>query len=218
MCGATSGQKAIANDQSGFFKTLMTQAQGVFGNASNVFKDLMNTFSPVVEAGPNQRGFSAPERAALESGAITNVGNQYRNASQAVKQANAAVGGGNMALPSGADIGKNLSVANAGAQETASELNKINLEDFATGRQNYLDATKGMLEAPGVFQSANQSGNVATGAGEGAASSQNQIAQANNSWVNAAFGALGQIGGAAMTGGMSLLKPGGGASPSGTTG
>src|SRR5262249_43301641 len=139
-CGATSEQKSIQQQQSDLFSTLKQQSQLEFGNASKVFQDLYDTFSPIVAAGPNQQGFSAPEKAALQSSAITNTGVATRNALQAAKEASAAVGGGNMALPSGADIGRNLSVVNAGANETAKELSDINEKNYEVGRENYLKA------------------------------------------------------------------------------
>src|SRR5262249_29860416 len=129
-CGATSEQKSIQQQQSDLFSTLKQQSQLEFGNASKVFADLYDTFSPIVAAGPNQMGFSEPELANLNSSAITNTGIATRNALQAAKQASAAVGGGNLALPSGSDIGRNLSVVNAGANETAKELSDINQKNY----------------------------------------------------------------------------------------
>jgi hypothetical protein len=86
-CGASDEQKDIGQQQTAFMQQMMGQAQEIFGNSSSVFKDLVNTFAPTVAAGPNQRGFSLPEEAALKSQAITQTGQAYKNASQAVKEA-----------------------------------------------------------------------------------------------------------------------------------
>ncbi|MFL6437715.1 MAG: hypothetical protein ACJ71Q_09060 [Terriglobales bacterium] len=207
MCGASSEQKEIGKQQQAFMEQVMQQASTVFGKASTVFSDLMNSFAPTVAAGPNQMGFSAPQLANLNSQAITNMGQASRNASQAVKEANAAVGGGNVALPSGADIGRNLSVANSAAAETSRQLGQINEANWETGRENYQFATKGLQAAPEVFNPATAITATATNSGEAAANTANQIAQQDNSWVSGTLGALGDIAGAAMTGGMSAAFP-----------
>jgi hypothetical protein len=209
-CGASSQQKQIEQGQQTLFNTASQQAKDVFGDSSTTFNDLMDTFAPTVAAGPNQAGFSATEDAALKSGAITNTGQAYRNASTAVKEANAAVGGGNEYLPGGAEIGKNIEVANEGAARTASALNQIDEANYATGRQNYDTAVAGMEQAPSVFNTASTSTNAATGSGEAAANTANQIAQQNNSWVSAVTGAVGGLAGDVVTGGMSNLGKGAG--------
>lgn len=209
-CGASSGQKAVAQSQTNLMNTLSSQAKSEFGDASSVFSDLTNTFAPIVAAGPDQQGFSAPELSALKSDAITNTGQAYRNASQAVKENNAAVGGGNMALPGGAEIGSETAVANQGAEQTASALNKIDVANYDTGRSNYFAAASGLAGAPGVFGTANSAGGVATNAGEAAANTENQIAQENNSWVSAVTGLAGGIAGSVVTGGMKNLGEGAG--------
>lgn len=208
MCGASTAQQQLGQQQSQFFQTLTNQAQSVFGSASGVFNDLVSSFAPVVAAGPNQEGFSAPEKANLDSAAITNSGQAYKNASTAVKEADAAVGGGNQALPAGAEIGKNLQVAEGAAANTAGELNQINEADYATGRENYFQAASGLAQAPNVFNSSTGLDNATTNSGEAAENTENQISQENNSWVSAVTGALGQVGGAVATGGMSNLGKG----------
>jgi hypothetical protein len=177
----------------------MDQASQVFGKSSSVFNDLVNSYAPIVAAGPSQEGFSAPELAAKRSAAITDVGQSYKNSSQAVKEANAAVGGGNLAVTGGADIGRNLSVANASAAQTAGELNDINQQNFATGRQNYFAAAQGLAGAPNVFGAANTAVGEATGSGQAADVGQNAVAEANSSPWKLAAGALGALGGQAIS-------------------
>ena len=200
-CGATPGQQQIAQSQTSGYNTLVNQAQSEFGNASGVFQDLVSSFAPIVAAGPNQQGFSPAEVSAMNSQAITNTGQAYRNEKAAVGNANSAVGGGNTGDTSGgATVGENLSLAENAGNQTASELNNITQQNYATGRQNYFNAASGLAGAPGVFGTANQAGQVATGAGEAAAGTQNQIASQNNSWVGAVTGALGNVAGIATAG------------------
>ena len=197
-CGATPGQQQLAQSQTSGYNTLVNQAQSQFGNASGVFQDLVSSFAPIVAAGPNQQGFSPAEVSAMNSQAITSTGQGYRNAKAAVGNAESAVGGGNTGDTSGgATVGENLSLAENAANQTSSELNNITQQNYATGRQNYFNAASGLAGAPGVFGTANQAGQVATGAGEAAAGTQNQIASQNNSWVGAVTGALGNVAGMA---------------------
>jgi hypothetical protein len=207
-CGATAGQNQVGNQQMSFYSQLQNQAGSVFGQDSAVFNDLMSTFAPTVAAGPNQQGFSPQELSNLNSEAITQTGQAYKNAKEAVGNSEAAQGGGTSSLPSGANVGADLSLAESGANQTASELSQITEQNYAVGRQNYQNATQGLAGATNVFNSADNAANAATGAGTAAANTQNQIAQENNSWVQGVTGALGGVLGAA-TGG---LMGGGGSS------
>jgi hypothetical protein len=207
-CGATPQQKEIADAQQGLMKQMMDQSQQIFGHSSSVFNDLFNTFAPTIAAGPNQEGFSATEKSALNSAAITNTGEAYIHASRAAKEAEAAVGGGNTYLPGGADIGINTSVANEGARQTASALNQIDQADYSVGRQSYVEAVKGIESAPSVFNPATEGGNAATNSGSAAAKTANDIATQDSAWVTSVAGALGGIAGTVATGGLKNLGQG----------
>jgi len=201
-CGATQGQQNIANQQAAAYQTMQQQAQKEFGSSSTVFNDLLSTLAPTVAAGPNQEGFSPAEKSALQSSAITQTGQAYRNAKQAVGESMAAQGGGNVGdVTGGSNAAINLGVAQSAANQTSNELNEIDQQDYATGRQNYQNAVQGLAGAPSVFGTANNAGTVETDSGSAAAKTQDEIASQNNSWVGAVAGALGNIGGVA-TGGL----------------
>jgi hypothetical protein len=207
-CGATQQQQQIGASQQNFMNQVQQQAGTVFGNSSTVFQDLLNTFTPTVNAGPNQQGFSAQELSNLNSQAITQAGVGYRNAKEAVGNALSAEGGGNVSLPSGTQTGIEASLAENAANQTSTELGQITEQNYAVGRQNYENAVSGLAGAPNVFNPATSTANAATGAGTAAANTANQIAQENNSWVSAVTGALGQVGGAFASGGLSTLLNG----------
>lgn len=208
-CGASAAQNAAQQQQAAFATQAMQQATQVFGNSSTVFNDLIKTFAPTIEAGPSQEGFSAAEKANLQSQAITNSGQAYRNAAQAVGEAQSAQGGGNTGdTTSGANIGVDLGVANAAAANTSGELNQINEADYQTGRQNYQNATQGLAGATSVFNPATSAGGLTVNAGNASANTANEIASQNNSWVQAVTGALGGVVGSIATGGMSNLGKG----------
>jgi hypothetical protein len=215
MCGSTSAQNNTAAAQSAFYTQATTQASQAFGASSSVFNTLQSTFAPTIAAGPSQQGFSQQENANMQSQAITQTGQAYKNAKEALGESQDAVGGGNTPLPSGTTTGQNLQLAESGANQTASELGQITQANYAQGNANYNAATSGLLNATNAYNAGDSAANAATGAGSAAANTENQIAQENNSWVNAAIGALGGIAGNAVTGGMNMLQNGIGSAPSG---
>lgn len=208
-CGADSSQKQIEQQQQSFSNQVQQQASQVFGNSSTVFSDLMNTFAPTIAAGPSQEGFSAAEKSNLNSQAITNTGVAYRNAKTAVGQAQSAQGGGNTPdVSGGSKVATDLGVATSAAQQTSNELGQINEADYATGRQNYDTAVQGLTAAPGVYGTSASLDNAQVNSSNAAANTANQIASANNSWIQGVTGALGGIAGGVASGGMSNLGKG----------
>lgn len=210
-CGASSEQKGIFKQQESAYKTLMSQAQTIFGGSSKIFSDLTSAFEPILAAGPGQEGFTAPQMANLKSQAITETGQAYRHAAQAAGERGAAAGGGSALLPSGTIEATRAAIARAGAGQTAQQLANIRTQSAELGRQNWLAAANVLGGAPGVFNPATSAAGITTGAGEAAANTANQIAQANNSWMTPVAGILGGVAGG-LTGGLM----GGGAKPGGT--
>jgi hypothetical protein len=200
-CGPTAAQSSILQGQQNFATQLQQQASSVYGNASTVFSGLLNTFMPTVEAGPNQQGFSPQELSNLNSEAITQTAQAYQNAKAALGNQISAEGGGNQVLPSGASIGANLGLAEAGANQEAGELANITEQNYAVGRQNYENAVQGLASAPGVFNPATSAAGAAVGAGSAAASTANTIAAQQNSWMQPVIGALSGVAGQ-FTGGL----------------
>jgi len=205
-CGATPQQQQLEGAQANFYTQATSQATQAFGPASNVFNGLMSTFAPIVAAGPSQQGFSPQELANLNSEAVTQTGQAYKDAKAAVGNQEAAYGGGNAVLPSGAQVGTDLGLAEAGANQTSIELGQITQANYTQGNKNYEEAVAGEEAAPGVFGTSSGATNAATSAGSAASNTANQIAQENNSWVSAVTGALGGIAGAAVGGGGILGK------------
>jgi hypothetical protein len=208
-CGASSAQNQIQTAQTNAYTQMTQQASQVFGQDSAVFNDLMNSFAPIVAAGPSQQGFSAQQLASLNSQAITQTGINYNNAKQAVGEAESAQGGGNAPdVTGGAKIATDLGIATSAAQQTSSEENQIAQANWAQGNENYKAATSGLLNSTNAFNSATSANNATTGSGSAAANTANEIASQNNSWVQGVTGALGSIAGGVVSGGMSNLGKG----------
>lgn len=206
MCGATNGQNQQETATTNAYNAATAQASQVFGASSTAYNDLVKSFAPTVAAGPSQTGFSAQELSTLNSSAITQVGQEAKNEKEAVGNAEAAQGGGTAVLPGGATVGANLSVAENAGNQTASELSQIQQQDYATGRQNYINAAQGLAGAPGVFNASTGATSAATGAGESATTATQNVAAAAQAPWQLAAGALGGVAGAALGNGGALTK------------
>lgn len=206
MClgvGAPGGVKTETDQQGALFSTAINQAQQEFGDSSTIFNDLKSAFEPIAEAGPSQQGWSPAELSLVNSASISNVGNQYKAANTAVKEAAAAAGGGNVVLPSGAAIAPKLQLSASAANETASELNSNLVKDYQQGNENWKFATEGLAKAPDVFNTANSAVNVADTTGMDALKGQ-QIRSSYPTWSSMAMGAIGDVASMA-TGGLENL-------------
>jgi hypothetical protein len=190
MCGASSDQKQIAQEQKQNFQQMSAQSAAVFGAGSQIFNDLSSSFEPVLAAGPDQAGYSAPELAALKSAAISNTGTAYRNAAAATGERIAASGGGNAILPSGQSDALQAQVAEAGAAQTAGELGNINIQNAELGRQNWMNAAGVLSGATNVFNPATGAGNAATGSGSAAMTSANDVQTANRALTGDIMGVV----------------------------
>jgi hypothetical protein len=215
MCGASSAQTASANQASALSTQMASQASTVFGASSQIFNSLNAAFSPIVAAGPSQQGFSAQEASNLNSEAITQTGTEYKNEKEALGNAQAAQGGGNVALPSGTTTAADEALAANAGNQTASELSQITQANYAQGNANYNAAVAGEEALPGVYNAATSAGSAATGSSANAGNQQNQVSQANNSWMSLVGGALGGVTGA-LTGGLTSSLMGGSQGPTDT--
>ena len=208
MClgvGASGGSKAINAMAGSAYGTAINQAKAEFGDANTVFNDIQNSTAPIVAAGPEQTGFSAQQESAINAQTIDQTAEQYKNASAAVKESIGAQNGGNIALPSGANIATEEALAEAGAQQVSSGLRANTQADYAAGNQNWEFAEGALSKAPGVFQTANTATADTAQLGSVALKSQAAV-DAAPSWQKIGMGALG-----AGIGAASMLIPGAGA-------
>jgi hypothetical protein len=198
-CGPSAQQQQIAAQQQQFYTTMTQDYATQFAGQQNILKSLQNSFDPVLQAGINQYGFSAPETAALQSQATQGTAAQYANASRALNEGIAARGGTSF-IPSGGVQQMQASVANAAAAQESNQLLGIQQAGYAQGTQNYLAAANalgnaaGMMNPTGYATAANNSGNAAYSS-----------AYANQQMQNQEWSQIGGIvGGAAMN----ILAPG----------
>jgi hypothetical protein len=172
-----------------FYQTLTQEYGTVFGENQQILGALTKSFEPILQAGINQQGFSEGELNTLNSTAVTGGGQAYQQANAAVNDKLASEGGGNTYIPSGAKTQLNEELATSAAQNIGNEELGIEESNYATGRQNYLQAA-GILGGVAAQDNPGSFANAATGAGSAAGTTANQIAQENNSWVNAVIGGV----------------------------
>jgi hypothetical protein len=189
--GASSQQKQISAAQDNYYNVLTQQAQEEFGLASGIFKQLTGVFSPILEAGINQQGFSKEELDTLNAQVVNQTGANYKNAASAVNEELAAQGGGNVRIGNGANDQVRERVAESAAQTASNEELQVQENNYATGRQNFLTAAGVLAGAPGVFSGATAAAGAANQGGADASQTANEITQANNSWMGLVGGVLG---------------------------
>lgn len=198
MCGASDQQKQIEASQQQFYDTLTSEYRTAFGESQGILNNLTASFEPILKAGINQEGFSAAELNNLNSQAVTGTGANYAKAADALAKAQAAGGGGNTYIPTGAKIQQQEELASSAAANESNIESNIVAENYATGRSNYLTAASGLGETAGLLNPTGMA-NAATGAGSAASTTANEITQANNSWMQLVSAGLGAAG-TAMSG------------------
>lgn len=196
MCGPSNASKQLASGEQSFSNQLQANYAQNFGQNSAILSNLSQTLSPIVEAGPNQQGFSPTKNAALTSGAINSNAAAYRNAS-AVAGANSAAAGGNTYAPSGAQQQVNAGIASNAAEALSSNENQITEANYATGRANFEGAV-GQLSGVANDYNPNALAGEATGANSSAANQEQQLTTEENAWVQPVAGLIGGLGGAAI--------------------
>jgi hypothetical protein len=196
MCGATQGQTNISNEENAFYQQLTQQYGTVFGEDQALTGALTSAFTPILAAGPSQTGFSPSETNALETQNDENVGTNYAQAQKATAQILAAQGGGNTLLPSSVSANLLAQNANQAAAQRAQGQNQITQANYQQGYQNWQSAA-GVLGNTAGLLNPTSFGGMTTGAGTSAMTGATDVANATNSPWNAAFGALGSVGGLA---------------------
>ncbi len=177
--GASAQQTDLANSQQNFYNQLSSNYSQQFASQNAILGTLQNSLNPIVQAGPNQYGFSAAETNNLNSQALQGTGQQYANASKALGQQQAAQGGGNSYLPTGAQAQQQAGLASNYANQASNQLMGVKQAGYQQGYNQYesavgqLGGVAGMYNPNGVASGANSAGGVAN-------SEANQVAQLNN--------------------------------------
>lgn len=207
MCGSTAQQNQISDTQQAFYNQLTQEYNTIFGENQGIISALTSAYMPILQAGPSQTGFSQGQENALRTQNTETVSTDYAQAQRATAQALAGRGGGNTFLPSSVNANIIASNANAAAAQRAQGEQNISLANWQQGYQNWQQAANVLAGVGGMTSPTGFSGAV-TGAGSAAATTANQIAQANFAPWGALAGAAGSVAGSFVSGGMSNLGKG----------
>ena len=162
--GASSAENANAKSEQEFMQTLQSEQQTQFANEQQAQQQVQQAWAPIVAGGAYQYGFSTAEDQQLQQN-IENAGARATtNTENAAQLREQQASGGANAGPAGATQALNAQVAATGAQSTAAQLGQEKELGYETGRENFLNATKGEED---VAQLANPSG-YASGANSAA--------------------------------------------------
>lgn len=181
-----------------------------FGNQQGILSSLTNTLSPILNAGPNQEGFSAAEKAGLTGQAINATAANTRSAQV---QAASAVGG-NTGVTTGGQQQLQAMLASRGAEGLSNAENAINLKSAELGRENFFNAEAGLSGVAGLENPIGYAGQ-ATGAGNSAFGSATTVQNMKNQEEAGIGGAVMGLGGKLLggfAGGMGNLDNTGGSS------
>ena len=117
----------------------------LFSYQLNVLKSIGRSLSPILSAGPNQRGMSADELAARNTQAINSAGAANRAAQQAARTYGAGQGGGaTSGVTSGITKQIESAIGTQSAQALGARQGDIVAQDYAKGNENYWRAQGGM--------------------------------------------------------------------------
>jgi hypothetical protein len=199
-CGPSSSLKALNTSVQGLLSSAKSQATAVFGSASTVFNNIMNSVQGIVAGGPSQAGFSESERSAMDAAAVQNGATLSRNAG-AVAATEAAIGGGNTVTPAGGTQNAVLQAKIAAGEQTSEQLSQIEQADFAQGNANYERAVDQEMKLPSVFDASTAATGAATNAAKEAGSVQQEMDKQSNWWQPMISSAIGGVTGM-LTGGL----------------
>jgi len=211
--GASAAQEAQAQASANFTNTLTQDYSQQFANQSAILNTLNNSLAPIVAGGPNQFGFSGAETNNLNAQAIQGTGQQYANASKALGAQQAAQGGGNSYLPTGAQAAQKGALASSSANQASNQLLGIQQAGYQQGYNQYQSAIGQLGGVAGMYNPTGYAGQATSAAGQ-AFNAATQVQQMNNAaspW-NVVGGILGGAVGAgldAFTGGVGGSLAGG---------
>lgn len=196
MCGASDEQKQMQQEQLDFYKQAEDESRATFGEQQGILSQLQDVYKPILQRGPNAKGFSDAQRNDLNATVVDGTARNYGQAARAVNR-NIAAQGGAPGMTTGAQMQLKSEVGDAAAEQESSEQSQVLQSDYAQGYNEFQQATNALSEASGQLSPTSYL-NAATSAGTAASDTADRIAQENDSWLNAAIGAAGTIGGDAL--------------------
>lgn len=192
---ATQQEKDLQQEEADFTKTLMADYSTQFANQSAILDSLKSTFEPILQAGPDQFGFSPTETTALRTSASDTTATSFANAKQSLNETLASRGGGDTYLPSGATAQLNAGLDVSAAIENATQQNQITQAGYTQGRSNFVTAASVLGGAAQQYNPLGYS-TSSTDANKSAFDEASTIQQQDSAWVGQLGGLIGGAAGA----------------------
>lgn len=205
MCGSTGAQDQLQQEQLDAYKQAQEMTAKEYADQQAIWAPMKAQFESIFAMGPSAEGFSQGEKDTLNAQAVEGTAANYSQAAKAVGESLAAEGGGNADITVGGQQQIKSQVAESAAAQESAQETQIKEADYNQGYKQWLNAGEG-LQAIAAGENPLGYENAATSAGSAAGTTADQIAQEDNSWINAALGAAGAIGGGIATGGTSVWK------------
>lgn len=216
MCGPSQQEKTAQAVQTDITSTLRANYNDYFSKQSGILDKLNGILTPIAQAGPDQQGWGADERAAINTQIGEGVGNNYAKASQALNNTLAARGGGNEMLPTGARAALQGSLASSAANQISGEQLSATRANYDQGRANWqhavggLDALAGRYNPTAIGSEMSSSNSSAFNMADKISQEQNQKeAEIAGGITSLAMGGLtfgaGAMGGGGFAGGLKAL-------------
>lgn len=221
MCGPSHEQQILEGKQSSLSDLMMQSFRERFGQQSDLISKLQQSvYQPIVSAGPGQEGMTPQEKAAYQTDILNKTGANYQNAKRALQTTLSARGGGNVALPSGAEAQLQAVLASEAAGQTSANELQLTKENYALGRERYDRAVAGQQALLGQFNPTAYSSGAESGYGQAFGEATKIQDMRNQAEAEIAGGALslgidaatfgaGAMGGGGFSGGMRALTTGG---------
>jgi type VI protein secretion system component VasK len=178
-CGPSVTEKNIQGSQQKFMQDLMANYNTNFAEQQQVLQHLNSVLSPIVQAGPNQTGFSPQERAALNTKAIDTTAAGAAQAERAVANETAGRSDSGNAGVAGNTAALEANVGSAAEGQLSNEELGITEADYATGRANFSNAVGAEEGVSGQFNPV-ATASAANTAGQTAFGEANTIQQQNS--------------------------------------
>lgn len=194
MCGPTGAQSQDLESMQNLQRQLQTESANTYGEEQGILSKMTAAYEPIVAAGPNQEGFSAAEKNTMDTQADEGVAQNYQQASRAIRENQAAEGGGDSYVPSGAEEALREGVTEAAAGQRSSEQLAITKADYDQGHTNYEEAAQNLAGTAQLINPLGYAGET-TATGEAVGSEANTLAAQSNSWMAPVLGAVGAVGG-----------------------
>lgn len=204
--GASAGENQIAGAQTDFMKTLQQDFGTAFAGQQNILNGLSKSATNILQGGPSQFGFSAPEVSALNTMATTSNATAARNAMTVAGEQQAASGGG-ANLPTGAQGARQAEIAQESGQNLSQNLLGIQEAGYNAGRQNYQNAESTLTNVAGLENPQGLAG-AANNAGEAAFGSADTIQKQNQ--AASPWGQVGGLVGSLAGTALNMFAPGSG--------